>query len=108
MTAPLRTMAGRQIHDWRSARQPAAILPQKANLAFPFTALEVVRLWFLAELQTRNSDMAGQAFTRVELAAYPGRVHHALPESEQQRCQLARVHLQIWLPVREGTLHRCC
>jgi iron complex transport system ATP-binding protein len=83
-----------------------AVLPQAANLAFPFTVLEVVRLGLtagLASTQPDNTDaLPLQALARVGLTGFEGRYFHDLSGGEKQRVQLARVLVQIWEPVRDG------
>lgn len=80
-----------------------AVLPQNAGLAFPFTVLEVVRLGLMAGLETDTRYLPARALSHVGLAGYEGRFYHELSGGEQQRCQLARVLVQVWQPVRRGT-----
>lgn len=83
-----------------------AVLPQAANLAFPFTVLEVVRLGLTAGLASQQIDHSDtlplQALDRVGLSGFAGRRFHDLSGGEKQRVQLARVLVQIWDPVLEG------
>ncbi len=79
-----------------------AVLPQNAGLAFPFTVLEVVRLGLIAGLGSNDSTLPRRALEHVGLAGYEGRLYHALSGGEQQRCQLARVLVQVWEPTRDG------
>jgi len=83
-----------------------AVLPQAANLAFPFTVLEVVRLGLTAGLASDTPDMSDrlplEALARVGLAGFEGRHFHDLSGGEKQRVQLARVLVQIWDPMLEG------
>lgn len=79
-----------------------AVLPQAANLAFPFTVLEVVRLGLTAGLGAQDTSLPQKALAHVGLAGYEGRHYHGLSGGEQQRCQLARVLVQVWEPTRDG------
>jgi iron complex transport system ATP-binding protein len=83
-----------------------AVLPQASTLPFPFTVREVVALG----LTTGRPGVAPQALhrlpdealARVDLAGFGARFYGELSGGEQQRVQLARVLLQVWLPVLDG------
>lgn len=79
-----------------------AVLPQAAALSFPFTVFEVVRLGLLSGLHGQSDDLPARALAHVGLAGFEGRFYHALSGGEQQRCQLARVLVQVWEPIRDG------
>jgi iron complex transport system ATP-binding protein len=83
-----------------------AVLPQAANIAFPFTVLELVRLGQVAGLSGDSPEerdlRPAQALARVGLEGYGGRLVQELSGGERQRAQLARVLVQIWDPVFEG------
>lgn len=79
-----------------------AVLPQATALAFPFTVLEVIRLGLSAGLFGGDDDLPSRALAYVGLAGFEGRFYHALSGGEQQRCQLARVLVQVWEPVHNG------
>ncbi|WP_417269689.1 heme ABC transporter ATP-binding protein [Celeribacter sp.] len=83
-----------------------AVLPQAANIAFPFTVLELVRLGLVAGLNGDTPEerdrRPAQALARVGLEGYGGRLVQELSGGERQRAQLARVLVQIWEPVFEG------
>lgn len=84
------------------------VLPQAANLSFPFTVHEVVRLGLTTGVQT-DTDVPGrigQALAAVDMGGFGGRLYQELSGGEQQRVQLARVLAQVWEPVFEG-LPRC-
>lgn len=84
------------------------VLPQAANLSFPFTVHEVVRLGLTTGVQT-DTDVPGrigQALAVVDMGGFGGRLYQELSGGEQQRVQLARVLAQVWEPVFEG-LPRC-
>lgn len=78
------------------------VLAQSAGLSFPFTVLEVVRLGLLSGLGACDENLPRQALARVGLAGFEGRFYHALSGGEQQRCQLARVLVQVWEPIKDN------
>ncbi|WP_306113443.1 MULTISPECIES: heme ABC transporter ATP-binding protein [unclassified Roseovarius] len=89
----------------RNAPQLAAIrgvLPQASRLAFPFQALEVVRVGHQAGPHGADPDVPHQALRAVGLPGFEHRFYQDLSGGEQQRVQLARVLAQIWKPVRGG------
>lgn len=79
-----------------------AVLPQSMTLAFPFTALEVVRMGAVAQGSLRPTEDARQAIARVDMAGFEGRPYQALSGGEQQRIQFARVLAQVREPVEHG------
>ena len=98
--------AGKPLSDWpitEMARR-RAVMPQSAQLSFPFTVLEVVRLGarLFANSQEEANRQAIAALARVDLAGYGGRHYQDLSGGEQQRVQLARVLCQVWEPVSES------
>jgi iron complex transport system ATP-binding protein len=80
-----------------------AVMPQAAQLSFPFTVREVVSIGAHtgssgvhgAQLQRLPED----ALQRVDLEHYGNRLYQELSGGEQQRVQLARVLAQVWMPV---------
>ncbi|WP_425049732.1 heme ABC transporter ATP-binding protein [Psychromarinibacter sp. S121] len=78
------------------------VLPQAAQLSFPFTVLEILRLGLQAGRMARRADMPVAALERVGLSGFEGRFYHDLSGGERQRVQLARVLLQVWEPVADG------
>ncbi|MEM7440259.1 MAG: ATP-binding cassette domain-containing protein, partial [Pseudomonadota bacterium] len=78
------------------------VLPQAATLAFPFTAIEVVRIGMRDGIDVDQSDRALSALSRVGLAHHAGSFFQELSGGEQQRVQLARVLAQVWEPQRNG------
>ena len=86
---------------WVLASQ-RAVLSQATSLAFPFQAIEVVRLGLQSGAET-NDHLAQTALHRVGLAGYEDRFYQELSGGEQQRVQLARVLCQVWQPVQNGT-----
>jgi iron complex transport system ATP-binding protein len=79
-----------------------AVLPQATPLAFPFQAVEVVRLGLRGGIETAD-HLALTALARVGLDGYANRFYQELSGGEQQRVQLARVLCQVWRPVVDGT-----
>lgn len=78
------------------------VLPQATPLAFPFAALEVVRLGLEAGPDAANPRRAAEALDRVGLLHKAGHLYQELSGGEQQRVQLARVLAQISAPMRDG------
>lgn len=87
--------------EWQLAAR-RAVLPQSTRLAFPFTVFEVVRLGLLS---TADPDLnrVPQALARVGLSGFEARFYHELSGGEQQRAQLARILVQVWEPVFDGS-----
>jgi len=80
------------------------VLPQSANLSFPFTVHEVVRLGLTMGVDTDVNIPAriDEALAAVDMTGFGGRLYQELSGGEQQRVQLARVLTQVWEPVFEG------
>lgn len=87
---------------WQLAAE-RAVLPQAAHLAFPFTALEVVRLGLQAGTAGDRPEVPMLALARVGLDGYAGRPFQELSGGEAQRVMLARVLAQVWAPVEGDT-----
>jgi iron complex transport system ATP-binding protein len=91
-----------RLPGWRLAGR-RAVLPQASRIAFPFTALEIVRLGQMAAAEPAPERRASEALERVGLAGFEGRFYQELSGGEQSRVQLARVLAQVWEPVgRDG------
>ncbi|MBT9369409.1 heme ABC transporter ATP-binding protein [Rhizobium sp. CSW-27] len=79
-----------------------AVLPQASELAFPFTALEIVRMGAVAQGALDPSAAARAALARVGLSGFEGRAYPSLSGGEQQRVQFARALAQVPRPVEAG------
>lgn len=96
------TLAGRPSGEW-SIRQRAemrAVLPQEAELSFPFSCYEVVLLGRTPHVDGRESQK-DHAITRLAMAAtdtraYEERAYPTLSGGERQRVHAGRVLAQIW------------
>lgn len=87
----------------RDLARVRGVLPQAANMAFPFTVIEVLRIGLQAGPYAHRPGIAAEALAAVGLADYAGRYYHELSGGEQQRTQLARVLCQVWEPTLNGT-----
>ncbi|CDZ48985.1 heme ABC transporter ATP-binding protein [Neorhizobium galegae] len=79
-----------------------AVLPQATQLAFPFTALEIVRMGAVAQGGLNPTEQARQALSRVGLRGFESRPYPSLSGGEQQRVQFARALAQVPQPVADG------
>ncbi len=79
-----------------------AVLPQATELAFPFTALEIVRMGAVAYGATEPGLAARSALARVGLSGFEARSFSSLSGGEQQRVQFARALAQVPQPVEAG------
>jgi iron complex transport system ATP-binding protein len=92
--------------DARSLAERRAVLPQSAELAFPFTVRELVMLGIEAGRpgveRAALASLPEAALSRVGLDLYGGRIVPTLSGGERQRAHLARALAQIWMPVLDG------
>ncbi|KAA0968475.1 heme ABC transporter ATP-binding protein [Aureimonas fodinaquatilis] len=74
-----------------------AVVPQSAEMAFPFTAYEIVRLGAEAggALNAQHPQICLAALEQVDLAAMAGRLVPTLSGGEAQRVYLARAIAQL-------------
>ncbi|SIQ17476.1 iron complex transport system ATP-binding protein [Rhizobium sp. RU35A] len=89
-------------HDPQALAARRAVLPQASELAFPFTALEIVRMGAVAQGALDPSAAARTALARVGLSGFEGRAFPSLSGGEQQRVQFARALAQVPRPVEAG------
>ncbi|MBR0555207.1 heme ABC transporter ATP-binding protein [Ciceribacter sp. L1K23] len=110
MAGEIAADAGHVLYDDRDIRdcrpvdlaQRRAVLPQSMAIAFPFTALEVVRMGAIAHGSLTPTEDARRALARVDLKGFEARSYQALSGGEQQRVQFARVLAQVPEPVEHG------
>ncbi len=79
-----------------------AVLPQATQLAFPFTAFEIVRMGAVAQGARQPRAEAMRALARVGLRGFENRPYPSLSGGEQQRVQFARALAQVPQPVADG------
>ena len=93
-------VGGRPLGDWSPAELALrrAVLPQSSELAFPFTAREVVRMGRAPWSGTRSADedeaAVAEAMSVTEVTGFAGRPYPALSGGERARVALARVLAQ--------------
>jgi iron complex transport system ATP-binding protein len=88
-TLPVQALAARR-----------GVLPQAAQLSFPFTVHEVVRLGLDGERMSRAERAAtvDAALEKVDLQSFGARFYQELSGGEQQRVHMARLICQIRQP----------
>lgn len=79
-----------------------AVLPQSMSLAFPFTALEVVRMGAVARGSRHPEADASRALARAGMKGFENSSCPLLSGGEQQRVQFARALAQVPYPVEDG------
>ena len=90
------------LHSPEELARRRAVLPQAVQLAFPFTALEIVRMGAVAQGSLQPTEQARKALTRVGLRGFEARPYPSLSGGEQQRVQFARALAQGPEPVVDG------
>jgi iron complex transport system ATP-binding protein len=91
-----------RLHKPADLAQQRAVLPQAVQLAFPFSALEIVRMGAVAQGSLNPTEQARQALSRVGLRGFETRPYPSLSGGEQQRVQFARALAQVPQPVVNG------
>ena len=78
--------------------QRFGVLPQEANLDFPFTVEEVVQMGRIPHLTTmrENINIVEEVLAEMELETIRHRIYPTLSGGEKQRVQIGRVFSQIW------------
>lgn len=76
-----------------------AVLAQSTQVAFPFTAGEIVRLGLEAGSGPADDGLVLRLLADVDLAGAAARPYHELSGGEQARVQLARILAQARTPV---------
>lgn len=81
------------------------VLPQSSQLAFAFSAMEVVMLGRLPHSTGRQKDreIALAAMQKADVLHLSEALYPSLSGGEKQRVQLARVLCQIWETTEQGT-----
>lgn len=91
---------GRGIGEWgrRELARRRAVLPQRSDLRFGFTALQVVLLGRIAHggSEAENREVAEVVLGLCDCWGFRGRAYTELSGGEQQRVQLARVIAQVY------------
>lgn len=87
-------------HDIRTTRPNVmakirAVLAQETQVAFPFTAGEIVRLGLEAGGHAADEARAASLLVEVDLPGYGPRPYHQLSGGEQARVQFARALAQV-------------
>lgn len=101
MAGELKPQRGRVLLDGRDlgALAPAllarqrAVVPQGAQVAFPFCVAEIVAIG--AADGRATMERVGRALAAVELAGFEARAYELLSGGERQRVQIARALLQL-------------
>lgn len=83
----------------RILAQFRAVLAQSTQVAFPYTAAEIVRLGLDAGSGGAAPDLIDRLLAEVDLPGAGGRPYHQFSGGEQARVQLARVLAQARQPV---------
>ncbi|MET9108873.1 heme ABC transporter ATP-binding protein [Streptomyces zhihengii] len=93
-------IAGRDARAWSAAELALrrAVLPQSANLSFPFGVAEVVRMgrapWHGTPAEDEDDAAVAAAMAATEVTEFAGRTFSALSGGERARVALARVLAQ--------------
>lgn len=93
-------IASCQAHELAAMR---AVLPQHSTLSFPFTASEIVSIGFATRPVGRaeRAALIAAALSKVGLPGRGGEMYQQMSGGEQQRVQLARALVQVWLPMTQ-------
>lgn len=89
---------GRSIRQWKGAElaRQRAVMPQRVDVSFPFTAREIVALGCSGVTTLERNRLIDHVLQRLGMADMAERLVPSLSGGEQQRVQLARVLAQIW------------
>jgi iron complex transport system ATP-binding protein len=104
-------LGDKPIKAWTSAARARclAVLPQESNVAFMFSAYEVVLMGRSPHCSgtpnTIDKDIAHQALAKLDVAHLANRLFPTLSGGERARVSLARVLAQLWQPIE--TTPRC-
>lgn len=93
-------LGDRRCLDWPAPELALrrAVLPQSAELAFPFTVEEVVRMgrapWAGTDAEDEDAEAVAEAMADTEVGEFAGRPFSSLSGGERARVALARVLAQ--------------
>lgn len=89
---------GRCIRQWKGAElaRRRAVMPQRVDVSFPFTAREIVALGCSGVSPQARNQLIDYLLQRLGVPDLGERLVPTLSGGEQQRVQLARVLAQIW------------
>ncbi|ARO14988.1 iron complex transport system ATP-binding protein [Ketogulonicigenium robustum] len=98
------TLNGRAVDTLKAWQVAAmrAVMPQASSLAFPFTAIEVVRLGLQAGVHAADRTLPRRALDRVGLGSKAEQHYQQMSGGEQARVHLARALCQVWEPTAHG------
>ncbi|MDV2080325.1 heme ABC transporter ATP-binding protein [Marinobacter xestospongiae] len=91
-------VAGKRLQVWRRPElaRHRAVMPQRVEVNFPFTAREIVALGCCRGSPEERNELIEHLLRRLEVSALADRLISTLSGGEQQRVQLARVLAQLW------------
>lgn len=91
------TLDGKNLADWpaRDLARRRAVLNQILEMAFPFTAQDIVTMGRSPHEDRAGGDITRRALEAADAAALAGRVYTTLSGGEKQRVQIARALTQI-------------
>lgn len=89
---------GRDIRQWKGAElaRQRAVMPQRVDVSFPFTAREIVALGCSGLTAGARNELIDYLLQRLGIGELAERLVPTLSGGEQQRVQLARVLAQLW------------
>ena len=96
------TLARKPLNLWSRLElaKRRAVLPQESNIAFMFTALEVVLIGRSPHCHgypgPRDREIARAALARMDVSHLANRIYPTLSGGERARVALARVLAQLW------------
>ncbi len=101
-------LAGKPLNAWTAIERATkrAVLPQESNVAFMFTALEVVLLGRSPHCngypKARDIAIAHAALAKLDMQAFTNRLYPTLSGGERARVAFARTLAQLWEPTHDA------
>lgn len=93
-------LLGRDLNQWQALDKARhlALLPQQAQLNFPFTVAGVVSLGRIPHTtgNRRDREIVAEAMSAMDVSGLHKRLYTQLSGGEKQRVQLARIFAQVW------------